>query len=80
MDGASEVRSSEREQARLQLDDDVILEVGASWPRGSSCFGAVVWVPPGFEPGQTRDVQLIAYAGGRQVHGFNAEIQGKLVD
>ena len=33
-----------------------------------------------FEPGQTRDVQLIPYAGGREVHGFNAEIQGKLGD
>ena len=33
-----------------------------------------------FEPGQTRDVQLIPYAGGREVHGFNAAIQGKLGD
>jgi urease subunit beta len=33
-----------------------------------------------FEPGQTRDVQLIPYAGKRIVHGFNAKIQGKLGD
>jgi len=33
-----------------------------------------------FEPGQTRDVALIPYAGGREVHGFNAKIQGKLGD
>lgn len=33
-----------------------------------------------FEPGQTRDVQLIPYAGGRIVHGFNAKIQGELGD
>ena len=33
-----------------------------------------------FEPGQTRDVTLIPYAGEREVHGFNAKIQGKLGD
>ncbi|NQV54366.1 MAG: urease subunit beta [Rhodospirillales bacterium] len=31
-----------------------------------------------FEPGQSRDVQLIEYAGLREVHGFNALVQGKL--
>ena len=31
-----------------------------------------------FEPGQTRSVQLVAYAGGRTVYGFNAKISGKL--
>ncbi|MBV8536825.1 MAG: urease subunit beta, partial [Alphaproteobacteria bacterium] len=31
-----------------------------------------------FEPGQTRTVQLVAYAGGRTVYGFNAKISGKL--
>ncbi len=31
-----------------------------------------------FEPGQTRTVQLVAYAGGRTVYGFNAKIGGKL--
>jgi len=31
-----------------------------------------------FEPGQTRQVQLVAYAGDRTVYGFNAKISGKL--
>ena len=31
-----------------------------------------------FEPGQTRDVQLIPMAGGRRVFGFNAHIMGDL--
>jgi urease subunit beta len=31
-----------------------------------------------FEPGQTRTVRLVAYAGGRTVYGFNAKISGKL--
>ncbi len=31
-----------------------------------------------FEPGQNRTVELVAYAGDRQVYGFNAEIMGSL--
>ena len=31
-----------------------------------------------FEPGQTRDVQLIPMAGARRVFGFNATIMGDL--
>ena len=31
-----------------------------------------------FEPGQTREVSLIPYAGGRTVYGFNAAVQGRL--
>ena len=31
-----------------------------------------------FEPGQTREVSLIPYAGGRQVFGFRQQIMGKL--
>ena len=31
-----------------------------------------------FEPGQTREVRLIAYAGERRVVGFNGKINGKL--
>jgi urease subunit beta len=31
-----------------------------------------------FEPGQTRRVRLVAYGGGRVVHGFNNQIAGKL--
>jgi urease subunit beta len=33
-----------------------------------------------FEPGQTRQVTLVPYAGNRVVKGFNAKIQGKLED
>ncbi|MBZ9647241.1 urease subunit beta [Sphingobium sp. 3R8] len=31
-----------------------------------------------FEPGQTRDVQLIPYAGDRMVIGFRGDVMGKL--
>ena len=31
-----------------------------------------------FEPGQQRTVELVAYAGDRQVWGFRADIQGSL--
>ena len=31
-----------------------------------------------FEPGQTRTITLIEYAGDRKIYGFNAEIMGAL--
>jgi urease subunit beta len=31
-----------------------------------------------FEPGQTRKVDLVAFAGDGVVHGFNGKIEGKL--
>ena len=31
-----------------------------------------------FEPGQTREVRLVAYVGERRVVGFNGKINGKL--
>jgi urease subunit beta len=31
-----------------------------------------------FEPGQTRDVQLVPYAGARMVYGFNQKVMGSL--
>jgi urease beta subunit len=31
-----------------------------------------------FEPGQSREVRLVAYAGARRVVGFNGRINGKL--
>ncbi|WP_020654516.1 urease subunit beta [Massilia niastensis] len=31
-----------------------------------------------FEPGQQRTVELVAYAGARIVHGFNARVSGPL--
>ncbi len=31
-----------------------------------------------FEPGQTREVRLVPYGGGRVVYGFNAAVMGAL--
>jgi len=31
-----------------------------------------------FEPGQTREVRLVVFAGKREVHGFRQEVMGKL--
>ena len=31
-----------------------------------------------FEPGQTRSVNLVSYAGKREVYGFRGDIMGKL--
>jgi urease subunit beta len=31
-----------------------------------------------FEPGQEREVELVAYAGKREVYGFNGKVMGKL--
>jgi urease subunit beta len=31
-----------------------------------------------FEPGQTREVTLVAFAGAREVYGFRQEVMGKL--
>ena len=31
-----------------------------------------------FEPGQTREVELVSYAGDLRVYGFNAKIMGSL--
>lgn len=31
-----------------------------------------------FEPGQQREVELVAYAGERKVYGFNGRIMGEL--
>ena len=31
-----------------------------------------------FEPGQNREIELVAYLGSREVYGFNGKIMGKL--
>jgi urease beta subunit len=31
-----------------------------------------------FEPGQTREVRLVAFAGKREVYGFRQDVMGKL--
>jgi urease subunit beta len=33
-----------------------------------------------FEPGQSREVELVAYAGARRVFGFNGSVMGDLDD
>lgn len=33
-----------------------------------------------FEPGDEREVELVAYAGTREVYGFNAKVEGPLED
>ncbi len=33
-----------------------------------------------FEPGQTREIQLVPYAGLRNIYGFRQEIMGSLED
>lgn len=32
-----------------------------------------------FEPGDEREVQLVAFAGSRHVYGFNSKVNGELV-
>ena len=48
----------------------------------NAALGKRLDIPAGtavrFEPGQSRDITLIDYAGDREVHGFNAMVQGKL--
>lgn len=47
-----------------------------------AAYGFRLNIPAGtavrFEPGQTREVELVAYAGSRHVYGFNAKIMGPL--
>lgn len=33
-----------------------------------------------FEPGQTREVQLVSYAGKRRIYGFRRDVMGALGD
>ena len=48
----------------------------------SVAYGFRLDIPAGtatrFEPGQSREVSLVAYAGERRVVGFNGRINGKL--
>jgi len=49
-----------------------------------SALGFRLDIPSGtavrFEPGQTREVQLVRYAGKGTIYGFNAAINGRLRD
>ena len=55
--------------AALDFDRDAALGQRLDIPAGTAVR---------FEPGQTREVTLVPYAGNRIVKGFNAKIQGKL--
>ena len=33
-----------------------------------------------FEPGQEREIQIVEYAGTREIFGFNAKVMGQLED
>ncbi len=48
-----------------------------------AAYGTRLDIPAGtavrFEPGQTREVALVAYAGARIVHGFRGAVNGPLV-
>ena len=54
---------------------------GLEFDREAAC-GFRLNIPAGtavrFEPGQTREVELVAYAGSREVYGFNAKVMGPL--
>jgi urease subunit beta len=45
-------------------------------------YGFRLCIPPGtavrFEPGDTREVELVALGGAREVHGLNGKVNGKL--
>ena len=45
-------------------------------------YGVRLNIPAGtavrFEPGQTREIELVAYSGSREVYGFNAKVMGPL--
>ena len=45
-------------------------------------YGFRLNIPAGtavrFEPGQTREVELVEYTGSREVYGFNANVMGPL--
>jgi urease subunit beta len=47
-------------------------------------YGMRLDIPAGsavrFEPGQKREVRLVALAGKREVHGFNGQVMGALGD
>ena len=54
---------------------------GLSFDR-TAAYGMRLDIPAGtavrFEPGQTREVNLVPYGGLRKVYGFNAKVMGDL--
>ncbi len=53
----------------LEFDRDAVRGFRLNIPAGTAVR---------FEPGQTREVELVAYAGSREVYGFNAKVMGPL--
>jgi urease subunit beta len=54
---------------------------GLSFDR-TAAHGQRLDIPAGtavrFEPGQTREVRLVPFGGGRRVYGFNGQVMGDL--
>jgi urease subunit beta len=92
-DGVIELNEG-REAARLRVENtgDRPIQVGSHYhfyeTNAALAFdreqarGYRLDIPAGtatrFEPGQSREVRLVAYAGQRRVVGFNGKINGKL--
>lgn len=55
----------------LQFDRDAAKGFRLNIPAGTAVR---------FEPGQEREVELVAFAGDRVVYGFNAQVMGPLED
>ena len=55
--------------AALDFDRDQALGYRLNIPAGTAVR---------FEPGQTREVELVAYAGDRHVYGFRGQVMGAL--
>src|SRR6478672_9002642 len=55
--------------AALQFDRDKARGCRLDIPAGTAVR---------FEPGQTRDVQLVSFAGARRVVGFRGQVNGKV--
>ena len=53
----------------LQFDREVARGFRLNIPAGTAVR---------FEPGQSREVELVDYTGSRQVYGFNGKIMGQL--
>ncbi|MDJ0746854.1 MAG: urease subunit beta [Xenococcaceae cyanobacterium MO_167.B27] len=53
----------------LQFDREVTKGMRLNIPAGTAVR---------FEPGDEKDVELVAYGGSRTIYGFNALVEGKL--
>ena len=62
--------------------ETVTLSVANTGDRPIQARGCRLNIPAGtavrFEPGQTREIELVAYAGDRHVYGFRGQVMGAL--